>query len=482
MPKVKKVTGTLHDVIKITFKNRYAPPPSRRVDGTVRDPIKEMTKTTPYRITLSQIIKDLNRTHFLPTHGKTVDDFIRDWVNAPCTDYNQGNLSAACCQLLLSVLMANEEIFCKDGPESDRAQRYGAYLQSMRRVDFAYYNDEGILCGVSITYSTLDPSLWIASSTHNTPGKDKDRPTFFLSSEEIVDDDKGESVESSAAAPEFLAFLKSATVKNMFEGVFLADGLVSVEKLEELRELANKVAPINAGKPKTFQTRKALLDKLEKEREDVIALNPALEQASQQSFVRRNAGSLFLGFFAFMTIVSLMLVATGVFAPLGLILESVKDYLVLGGAAAMAGVASARNLASNEHQLSIYQENISEETFETNARAAFIALDKKETEEQTLLEKQAQETAEQTLLEKQMLLPGMGDNHTHEDDSIEFGVIGGLIDEVVADDSKLPKATILVEGVSDTSFAISTQRDFGSVIPKDGIVITSNEDTRTYSQ
>lgn len=486
MPKVKKVTGTSHDVVKIAFDNRYKPLPSRRANGKIRDMIKEMISTSPYRANLSQTLLDLNRANFFPSNGKTVDDFVRDWVNAPSTDFAQGNLTAASYQLLLSLLMVNQEIFCKDGAEGDRAQKYEAYFRSMRRIDFGYYNDEGILCGVSITYSTEDPSLWIVSSTRNTPGKDQDRPTFFLSSEEIVDDDKGESIESSDAAPEFLAFLKSAAVKDMFEGVFLADGLVSLEKLEELQELTDKVAPINAGKTKTFQTRKALLDKLEKERQDVIAVNPALEQASHQSFVRRNAGSLFLGFFAFMTLVNLVLIATGVLAPLGFILEGVKDYLALGVGAVAVGVASATNLSRNEHQLSTYQESISEETFETNARAAFIALDKKEAEE-ALREKQEQEPKiilieqheqdQKTILVEQLEQSEKAFNHTDEE---EFDVVGGYITEVVRDDSSLSKAAILVESLSDQPLVTSPQKGLGVTIPQDGVVIPTDGATPTY--
>lgn len=495
MPQVRKLTGNHREVVTAVFSSKYAPP-TRMASGKIRYPVAEALKQSSYQVNVDNIFTDLTRTAFLPTNGKTGDNFVRAWANTPSYDFAQGNITASLYHFLFTLFIANPD-FVKEDTGRKEEEQFTKYYANAKKVDFAYYNDEGVLCGVSLSYCTEDPSLWTACTMRNTVGKPEDREVFFLSTAELIKHDTAdkqkELVESDTVAQEFLAFLKSKDVAALFADTILADGNVNVARLETLNTYLQEMHLINISDNTVFQAREAQFKQLAEKKEKTLKpiKNPALDLAAQQSFARRNAGSLFLGFLVLVTLVNLVLIATGVLAPLGFILEGVKNYLALGGAAAV-GVVSAANLANNEQQLSTYQARIQgiEQDFEKENRAAFIALDTKEADEALRAKQEAEEAlrerqeAEKALLEQQVLVPGMGEavNHTHEeDDANSFGVVGELVDEVVRDDSQLTEATILVESVSEKPPVISSQKGLGVVIPKDGMVIPTDEGTLTYS-
>ncbi|HGK6671916.1 TPA: hypothetical protein ACJ5DK_003247, partial [Legionella pneumophila] len=393
MPQVRKITGNHPHVVRSVFKSKYFPD-SRSRSGRMLNVAEEILKTSSYIENVDNIFKDLPRNPFLPSGGKTGEDYVRDWSNTFSYDYAQGNLTAGLYHSLFVAFMAGPDFF-KEGTGRDQ-EDFTAYMMSIKKVDFAYYNDNGIPCGISISYSSKDPSLWFATIIRNTTGKPEDREVLFLSAEEFIrsdnEDKQKELVESDSFAQEFLEFSQSKTVAALFEGTLLANGQVNVPKLEELNNSLEEMDLMNIGRNKVFQARKEHFEQQKKLHEQALLAikNPALELAAQQSFARRNAGSLFLGFLVLVTLVNLALMATGVLAPFGLLLEGVKNYLAFAGAA-VVGVASTAKIANNEHQLSTYQINTSKRTkeieedfnanFEQRNRQAFLDMDAKEAQD-----------------------------------------------------------------------------------------------------
>ncbi|MFW2535266.1 MULTISPECIES: hypothetical protein [unclassified Legionella] len=489
MPQVRKITGNHREVVTAAFSSKYLPP-TRMASGKTRYPVEETLKQSSYLENVGNIFKDLSRTPFLPTNGKTGDNFVRDWVNTPSYDFAQGNITAGLYHFLFGVFMADPDLV-KEGTGRKEEEQLTKYYANTKKVDLAYYNDEGILCGVSLSYCIEDPSLWVACTIRNTVGNPEDRDVLFLSTAELIKHDSAdkqkELVESGTVAQEFLAFLKSESVAALFADTILEDGRVDVERLEELDTHLKEMHLINIGHNKVFQTREKHFEQQKKLHEQALKAikDPALESAAKQSFARRNTGSLFLGFLVFVTLVNLALMATGVLAPFGLLLEGVKNYLAFAGAA-VVGVASTAKIANNEHQLSAYQVNTSKRTkeieddfqanFEQRNREAFLAMDTKEAQE-ALHAQQTSNTGNGEVV-------GIVGSHEY-DDSQEFGMVGELVDEVVhGDSSLLPKATHLVDSVSvQPPVDTSSRKDMGVVVPgkEDGIVIPTNDGTPIYS-
>ncbi|WP_156812618.1 hypothetical protein [Legionella tunisiensis] len=460
MPQVRKVSGNHPYVVRSVFTSEYFPD-SRAPNGRLRNVAEETLKRSSYVENVTNIFKDLPRNAFLPSGGKTADDYVRDWSNTPSYDFAQGNLTAGLYHSIMVIFMLHPDFLKEDtGRNPDEFQEY---LTSVQKVDFAYYNDEGIPCGISISYSLKDPSLWFATIIRNTTGMPENRETLCFSSSEFIrndDQDKQkELVESNTVAQEFLAFAKSKTVADLFEGTILANGNVDTAKLELLDSALKDMDLINIGRNEVFKDRKRHFEQQVELHEQALKAikKPALELVAKQSFVRRNAGSLFLGFLVLATLVNLVLIATGVLAPLGFLLEGVKNYLVFGGAA-VVGVASAANLANNEHQLSTYKADVQklEQSFEPKNRKDFRELDLEEAEAEKRLREQ----------EQQVVVPSRT-NQIDLDDSQEFGEVGQLVDEVVRDDSQLSRATVLVESISlQPPVDTSSQTGVGVIVPK----------------
>ncbi|KTC97180.1 hypothetical protein [Legionella feeleii] len=471
MPQVRKITGNHPHVVRSVFKSKYFPD-SRSRSGRMLNVAEEILKTSSYIENVDNIFKDLPRNPFLPSGGKTGEDYVRDWSNTFSYDYAQGNLTAGLYHFLLDGFMTSPDFFKEDTGRDPKD--FAAYIRSIKKVDFAYYNDNGIPCGISISYSSKDPSLWLATIIRNTTGKPEDRETLFLSAEEFIrndnEDKQKELVESDSFAEEFLEFSQSKTVAALFEGTLLANGQVNALKLEELAQSLKEMDLNNISHNKVFQARKKHFDQQKQLHVQALAdiKNPALESAAQQSYARRNAGPLFSGFLVFGTLVNLVLIATGFLAPFGLFLEGIKNYLAFG-VAAVIGVVSAAKLAINEQQLSTYQASLErvEQDLEKENRAAFLLMDNNEPEE--------------ALIEHQALVPDTGE--VQEDDSNGFAVVGGLVDEVVhGDDSLFPKATHLIDSVQ-LPVDIFSRKDVGVVVTRkeDGIVIPTNDGTLIYS-
>lgn len=300
--------------------------------------------------------------------------------------------------------------FIKEGTDRSEAKKMECYT-ALGKVDFAYYDDEGYLCGVSIIYSPHDPSLWTADIIRNTPGKSEDRDVLFISSEELVDPEQGESIDGTAATEDFLKFLKSKTITELFKGTILPDGRVEVSKLQALTKtveqekapialtlynetLAARQAlftrlthehydpaislideefqPVIAGKKEDLKKiNKKYQDLIQEKREEIKRINEqfqadvaqldntsALQKATRQLYTRRNAGSIAFGVIAFITLVNLILIATGFLASFGIALETgLATYLGLGGAAAGTAAAVA-NVTNNEKQLAKFRGEI----------------------------------------------------------------------------------------------------------------------------
>lgn len=196
----------------------------------------DFLQSAPYRVNTQQLLKDIERARFVPTNGKTVGDFIADTSHPAELNYTQGSLTGALFSttLLQFFILANPK-FVNEEKGRTEENRLQPHYENRETCQFTYYDDEGVLCGLCIEYSKVDPSLWAATIIRNTNGVSEDKEVVILTPEDMTDKE-GEILEASETAATFLDSIGSEHAKGLLAGIFRDNGDVDNQKLEKLRE------------------------------------------------------------------------------------------------------------------------------------------------------------------------------------------------------------------------------------------------------
>lgn len=382
MTKVRKLTGTFIDMLKTIH------PVLSTMYPAEEDIVKEYT--TPSSELSIQLLKDLNRDQFFPTNGRTIEEYVAHWMS-PSTSaaYNQGNGTAAIFTLVLQTYILNNPRFTEHKAPNGLPPREDtlAYFASRKNISLCYFDDEGISCGISIDYSSLDPNLWSVAIIRNTTAEPKDREVLFLSSEELLAPNENGLIDANKAQKSIIDFMNSKALSQQLlsRALFTRNGALNLTNANKLDEQFNKgtrpystaiVHKLIQQKPKikewkfTEQELRIVKTALSEKRQENIAqldkwystwlYEPALDTAGKQSFLRRNRGSIFVAVAALVTLTGFALVLSGVLAPLGIALIGAEFILgaVGAGLAFTAALGSIVKMGVNEQRLATYQSEL----------------------------------------------------------------------------------------------------------------------------
>ncbi|MFJ1268444.1 hypothetical protein ACD661_07760 [Legionella lytica] len=382
MAKVRKLTGNFIDMLKAIY------PLSNTMYPSEEALVKEYTTLSSELST--QLLKDLNRDQFFPTNGRTIEEYVAHWMS-PSTSaaYNQGNGTGAIFMLMLQLYILKSPRFTERKAAEGLPERTEilAYFASRKNISLCYFDDEGISCGISIDYSTLDPNLWSVSIIRNTTAEPKDRDVLLLSSEELLDQKENGLTDTNNAQKATIDFMNSKALSQqlMSSALFTQNGalnLAHVQKLYDqfhtgsypystaivtrLMAQEQKIKKWQLSEPDLKIVKTALN---EKRKENIDQLDkwystwfhkPSLDTAGKQPFLRRNSGSIFGAIAALATLVGFALVLSGVLAPLGVAL--VGSELIFGavgaGLAFATLLATTLNVGRNERNLASYQSEL----------------------------------------------------------------------------------------------------------------------------
>lgn len=408
MPKLRKIFGNYKEILA----NIYPGQP-----GVVDAFVGESTDL------VNDLIKDLGRQKFVSTNGRTYEEHVATWM-APSVSksYSQGNMTAGFFQLALMQFIVDSPKFLQQKQregilprtEENRINRYG---REREHLSLAYYDDNGAHCGVTITYSTLDPTLWNAVIIRNTDSAPADRQVLFISPEDIISPEEaiqGAKARATAkektltsvsdAANTFLNFLQSKQLKEALRGAFLEDGTINrtllgelntqyvIELTEEQREHnALKLKQMDAVKkwkltPDQFAVLKLALEakqktNLQKAQEwfeqwkvtsgaELVRNNQESiqQEMAEQSFLKTHGTSITIIVLAVLVLIALILTLTGVLAPFGIALGAgTATFAGMGGAGAAGAVAvgTGVKVALDENERSTHQAQLATELEKT---------------------------------------------------------------------------------------------------------------------
>ncbi|MBA2650348.1 MAG: hypothetical protein H0U75_12300 [Legionella sp.] len=250
-------------------------------------------KKMSYRQAMGQIFKDLNRCPFIPTNGKTFNHYVQAWMHADLiSDYRQGTMEAQ----IESMSLSNYGIQ-QDPP--------------VAKANFcsAYFDDEGIPCGASLTWlsETAHVNCATGAVISNTPFEKRLMtqvvPNMLMKAQSI---DVCNDLEDT-----LLPLLNSKELAPLLKGFKKADGSIDVEKLLDLQATVNDKSTVEAKQARFNLIKKHFDEKLlnkeipEIEKHDSMRLqlsnkldSVAAELGtggiyeSKQPFYKRNSNSL----------------------------------------------------------------------------------------------------------------------------------------------------------------------------------------------
>jgi hypothetical protein len=403
MPKLKRVTGNYRKVLE---------------EGPCHAPLPPDDFTANCSDIMEDILKDLNRNKFLSSNGRQFEDFITSWMS-PYTSqsYTQGNMTARFYTLLIErYVLENGEQFQKMHPSIKEPV---AFFGDRKNYDFAFYDDDGIPCGLDITYFKDYPNLWTVSIFRNTTAEPADRPVLILSPDDVISSRAGKSTTVNEAQKYIERYLNSKKVAKMVENLLLEDGTINIQAisaLNEPRSVSDKIQNRKWGQDRVLLDEDnvtpvsgmtMLLEKLNRQylkvkdwtfneqelgiiraklkekqctnikqahewyEKELLPLyrkrvkdfhQPELDKQLEQSGLRRNIVPALFSAAGIIGSAGLALTATGVLAPFGITLTGIAFLVGIIGAAAAAflAVASALMVWQKEQTLADYKYNLSD--------------------------------------------------------------------------------------------------------------------------
>lgn len=368
------------------------------------DPLDSAFTLVDYHTNQEQIQKDLGRSHFVPTHGQTVDHYITDWVQNPRNDFMQGNMTASLFEMALQLHLLHGKNFINDErEESDRTE----YFQQRKTVNLAYYNDQGEACGVSFSYSESDPNLWTVSVIQNTTAAPEDRDISIMGSDEIFTN--GTAVSAAESLQQLNNMLGSEKMTQLFAGTLTPEGKANFETLNTLKQNSDKAYHVTSHNPllkkvqgrftqlqkelhaqiTTEQVKKAHTKDIDKVniayttyREETLPQRKPLEDAlnklhpSSQSFLGRNFFDCTMAALGTLALAGLVL---SVIPPISIAIITITAVtaIAIAAIATIATIATAiASIFSNEksHRQELAQKREAEqalEQFDANVQAQY---------------------------------------------------------------------------------------------------------------
>jgi hypothetical protein len=357
--------------------------PLKVAQGSLVDVLKGFSwsdaflKEASYEEAILIILKDLPRNGFVQSNDRTFEDLIKTWTSVSISKfYSQGYIDGSFFALVLSMYWTR--LMTSDSASAEVLEKAQQAMASDRRLDlsFAYYDDGGIPCAVSISYSLTEPPLWTTSVIRNTTGTPEKRQVLLIGSSSVLNPDSPD-ITPEAAMDEFFRMLNSVEISSKLKPVF-KDGEIIVGELKKRSlggemQLAHKKTPEQIamidGKKESYHATKFKFDKktqlsvnsgdYNKALSKIKVDNPALENATTQSFFRRNRASLALAIggalFALAGLVGIALILTGVLAPVGIALALSLAAVATSEVVGLSVFLSANsNINQNENVLGRY--------------------------------------------------------------------------------------------------------------------------------
>jgi hypothetical protein len=116
------------------------------------------------------------------------------------------------------------------------------YYRCRKFLRFAYRDDAGVLSSFGLAFNENRPNVWVLQITRNTLAPQKDRTATLFSQGELVTSDVSTEVALDNLPEQIKLALNSDKMAQLFSGLIDSNGVVSIEKYEELncRAHANK--------------------------------------------------------------------------------------------------------------------------------------------------------------------------------------------------------------------------------------------------
>lgn len=220
-----------------------------------------------YSKTMTDIFKDLARSYFVETNDKTFDDFLNAWTQSDLfKSYTQGNITAEVFSLLFqSFIFSSQHFINSEKNRTGTQDCRNLYIHTSKTLTFSYFDDENILCGFCLTYSTEDPSLWFAAKIRHTTLSPEQRQVTIVCHNDILDCSQDALIAKEDAHTKVSDMLGCKSLQKQFENIILADGCINNESfdhvLKEIIENKKKHNEINRTKVKQKENQyKAMYD------------------------------------------------------------------------------------------------------------------------------------------------------------------------------------------------------------------------------
>jgi hypothetical protein len=217
MTKIKSVTGTYTELIKITgMPESFCAPCKENED-------------------LTTINKDIPRGAYVGVRPKK--DMADVWHGSTVSHaYTQGNMNGSVFLTHWKEYILQSEDFIKKGRlDDDRLKALGDQGAASTPLAFSYFDQNNVPCGVSVCYSQSDPSLWTATIISNTTAEPDQRTVTMICAEEML----GSSVPTvwnSTAMKQFRKALNSQTVSELLGNLIDPNGNADVTHLNQLKK------------------------------------------------------------------------------------------------------------------------------------------------------------------------------------------------------------------------------------------------------
>lgn len=228
------------------------------------------SETPTEAVARNTIRADLDRTPLiLDKHHYS--DFISAWTEGGVNlDYSQGDMNAGQYACSLTCIFAYSDRFVKKNEagrqEKDRENVNNSNLNGYKvtpSLSFAYFDDDGILCGFNLTCYSPVPSLWIAAIMRNTTGKPKktlkntieevttvaNKPeeidVFFFCHEDVIAGAGDEKIQSQYVLKSIMGEINSKAIEALLAPMIRTNGAVNLDAMLELSKRIHVVYDID---------------------------------------------------------------------------------------------------------------------------------------------------------------------------------------------------------------------------------------------
>jgi hypothetical protein len=185
--------------------------------------------TIPAEERAQAIADDLYRSAFIDSDNKTVTDYKKNLeATRNSTPFSQGLIDGSFYQPILdNYLFSRITTYPTD------------YIRENHpTLGFAYFDDAGIPCAVSIHYLATNPEYWTVSIIRNTTAEPQDREVFVMCTPDLISgNDNSAQKTPKQAQKAFSTFLNSKKINTLLKNVIQADGEANTKLLGILQTM-----------------------------------------------------------------------------------------------------------------------------------------------------------------------------------------------------------------------------------------------------